>query len=362
MADAGCRLLHDMTPLALMFFLRVLARLPVFFRLLRDASRYFRDHRVDAVVLIDYPGFNWCVARRAKRLGIPVFYFGAPQIWAWAPWRVRKLRRRVDYTLCQLPFEPAWYGERNCQTCYVGHPFFDEAASDQLDLETLDSLDAPTPLLVLLPGSRRAEVVVNADCFLQAAQCVKNRHPLIRIAAACYADEHAAIVRSHADRLGVQVDVRVGRTRELIRMAYACIACSGSVSLQLLAERRPTVIYFQITRLQWLIKQCLMRVKYITLVNLLSTDDFRRRDWRTYDPDAKGAEPVPMPEYLTTQPCPEKLAAHVLRWIEDRRARADTFDALDTVARRVAHPGATRRAADFILRTLDATSSLPKAA
>jgi lipid-A-disaccharide synthase len=148
----------------------------------------------------------------------------------------------------------------------------------------------------------------------------------------------------------------------LIRAAFACIACSGSVSLQLLAERKPTVVYFQLTRLQWCIKQLLMRVKYITLVNLLATEEIRRWDWRTFDPDATDAERVPMPEYLTTAPCPAKLAAHVLRWIDDPKSRADVVDALDAVARRVVHPGATRRATDFILRMLEAESSNRKAA
>jgi lipid-A-disaccharide synthase len=191
---------------------------------------------------------------------------------------------------------------------------------------------------------------------------VRDRHPSLRIAVACYNDEHAAMVRQQADRLGMDVDVRAGQTRELIRSAFACIACSGSVSLQLLAERKPTVVYFQITRLQWIIKQLLMRVKYITLVNLLSTNDIRRRDFGTYDPDAGDAERVPMPEYLTTAPCPDKLAAHVLRWIDDPNSRTEVVDALDSIARRVAHPGATRRAVDFILRMLDTEFSVRKAA
>ncbi len=353
MAAAGCQLLHDMSPLALMFLLRVIQRLPTFFRLLRQATEYFRDHRVDAVVLIDYPGFNWCIARRAKRYGIPVFYYGAPQVWAWGAWRVRKLRRLVDYVLCQLPFEPAWYAERNCAACYVGHPFFEQDASEPMDHDFAATLGANSPSLLLLPGSRRAEVEANAECFLKASEIIRARHPSMTVAVACFNDEQAALVKEQARQMQSNATIYVDKTRELIQAAFACIACSGSVSLQLLLARKPTVIYFHITRPIWVAKQLLMRVKYITLVNLFWTPDIRRRTWSTFDPDAPGAEGVPMPEYLSTSPCPAKIAAHVVRWIEDPAARWATVAALDKVARQVAVPGATQRAAEFIFRMLE---------
>lgn len=362
MAAAECQLLHDMSPLALMFFWRVLLRLPTFFRLLRQAKQYFRNNQVDAVILIDYPGFNWCIARRAKRYGIPVFYYGAPQVWAWAPWRVRKLRRLVDYVLCQLPFEPAWYAERNCAACYVGHPFFDDAAEDPLDRNFLGQFDPDERLLVLLPGSRRAEVEANAECFLRASQLIQARHPDVAVAIACYSPEQAAMVRQHAEQLSANAKIFSGKTRELIHAANVCIACSGSVSLQLLAERKPSVIYFQITRFQWIIKQLLMRVKFITLVNLLWTTDIQRNSWFTFDPDALAAEPVPMPEYLTTTPCPEKLAARVNLWLEDFKARGATIAVLDKLAKQYAIPGATQKAANLICRVLESETRRTQAA
>src|SRR5262245_16596518 len=206
MARAGCHLLRDMMPLALMAFLRVYVRLPTFLRLLRQTASYFREHRVDAVILIDYPGFNWCVARRAKRCGIPVFYYGAPQIWAWAPWRVHKLRRLVDCVLCQLPFEPAWYSQRHCATSFVGHPFFDEL-DEPLDQDFLNQIDPNVQWLVLLPGSRWAEVKSNAECFLRAAEMLRAKHPQLSVAVACYSGEHAAWIRDLAQRLSIRVTI-----------------------------------------------------------------------------------------------------------------------------------------------------------
>ena len=125
MAEAGCHLHEDLTRLAVMWFVRVLINLHKFAALVSRADRYFRHQRPDAVVLIDYPGFNWWIARRAKVHGIPVFYYGTPQLWAWAGWRVKKMRRYVDHVLCKLPFEVDWYRQRACNATYVGHPYFD---------------------------------------------------------------------------------------------------------------------------------------------------------------------------------------------------------------------------------------------
>src|SRR6476646_9664202 len=103
MAAAGCDLHEDLTKLAVMWLLHALLNIHKFWNLASRADRYFRHHRPDAVVLIDYPGFNWWIARRAKAHGIPVFYYGVPQLWAWAGWRIKKMRRFVDHVLSKLP-------------------------------------------------------------------------------------------------------------------------------------------------------------------------------------------------------------------------------------------------------------------
>ena len=100
MAAAGCELHADLTALAVMWFLRVLLNIHKFLNLASRADRFFRHHKPDAVVLIDYPGFNWWIARRAKAHKIPVFYYCPPQIWSWGSWRIKKMRRYVDHILC----------------------------------------------------------------------------------------------------------------------------------------------------------------------------------------------------------------------------------------------------------------------
>jgi lipid-A-disaccharide synthase len=113
MQAAGCRLVYPLCQHAIMGVTRVVAEATTFVKLIGQAGRCFRERRPDAVVLIDYPGFNWWIARKAHAQGIPVFYFVPPQLWAWAGWRVNKMRRYVDHVLCSLPFEEAWYRERS---------------------------------------------------------------------------------------------------------------------------------------------------------------------------------------------------------------------------------------------------------
>ena len=108
MREAGCELQFELTTLAVMGLLKVLPLIHKFWSIYRDVGRYLDREHVDAVVLIDFPGFNWWVAKSAKARGIPVYYYGAPQMWAWAPWRIKKMKRLVDVALCKLPFETKW--------------------------------------------------------------------------------------------------------------------------------------------------------------------------------------------------------------------------------------------------------------
>lgn len=354
MEAAGCRLLADLTQLAVMGILPALAKLPQFWRLLWQADRCFREERPDAVVMIDFPGFNWWIAWRAKKHGIPVFYYGVPQMWAWGGWRVRKLRRLVDHVLCKLPFEARWFAERGCHANYVGHPYFDEMEQQQLDQGFLAEYGArPGPLVTILPGSRTQELANNLHWFLRAAEIIQQRVPDVRFAIAAYRDDHAETARAAVAQTGLQVNVFSGRTPELIHLAACTMACSGSVSLELLYHRKPTVILYYVPRLAlWIVRHCLMKVKYITLVNLLADPEPFASRPRPFDPHAPGAGRVPFPEYLTSEDKSEQIAAHVVKWLTDEKARQRRVEELTSLKLRFAQSGASDRAADYILKQL----------
>ncbi len=361
MAAAGCRLHADLTALAVMWFARAIWNLPTFWGLVSRADRYFRHHRPDAVVLIDYPGFNWWIARRAKVHGIPVYYYMPPQIWAWAQWRVKKMRRLADHVLCNLPFEEAWLRRHGCHATLVGHPFFDAVGRRPLDERFLaDQRGRPGPLVLILPGSRTQEVSHNLPWFLKAAARVRQAVPAARFAVGAFREDQAEMVRralakqAEGPRAGgegdgipvassgfpfvpADVDVYVGKTPELMHLADCCMACSGSVSLELLYHATPTVILYWISRSAYFVQGFFRKAKYITLVNLLAGEDEGREVF---------------PEYLTCQDRSAEIAGHVIRWLTDAAERQARVAELERLKEKVARSGASARAAEYILKGL----------
>ncbi|MDR2117830.1 MAG: lipid-A-disaccharide synthase [Planctomycetaceae bacterium] len=275
MRQAGCQLLFEMTTLAFMGIIQVIANYFLFRNILNDAKKYFRKHHIDAVILVDYPGFNWHVARAAKENGIPVFYFMPPQLWSWASWRVRKMKKWVDWILCPLPFEERWFKQHGCQTAYIGHPFFEEIRnkiSDPIFLEKFYAQYGNAPILTLLPGSRNKEVIMNLDDMLLTVEYVRSVVPKIRPVFSPVNTSHAEYIQKRMNELEISIPIFVGHTPELIRAADCCLAVSGSVSLELLACNKPTVIYYRVGMLPFLIQRFFRRTRYITLVNLLGID------------------------------------------------------------------------------------------
>jgi lipid-A-disaccharide synthase len=334
MEAAGCRLLYPLCRLAVMWFLRVLANAHVFLGLLSRADRYFRHHRPDAVILIDYPGFNWWLARRAHFHGIPVFYFVPPQLWAWAGWRVEKMRRWVNHVLCSLPFEKGWYEERGVRAHYVGHPYFDELPAQRLDAAfTAGQRARPGPVVGLLPGSRTQEVQRNLPTLLRAAHLIHQARPDARFLVACFKEPHRQAVAAALRGSGLPAEAHVGRTPEIIALAHSCVAVSGSVGLELLYRRTPAVVVYRIGRLDLKVGRFFMTSPYLSLVNLLADRGL-------------------FPEYLTDRCEAENVAGHVLRWLKDPAAHAEVRGHLDRLCRQVAEPGACERTAAFVLDVL----------
>lgn len=333
MEKAGCRLLVDLTKMAIMWFLQAVTNYFKFRGYLERAKQYFMTEPVDAVILVDYPGFNWHVAKAAKERGIPVFYFMPPQVWSWAQWRVKKMRRLIDGILCPLPFEMRWFEEHGCPCSYIGHPFFEEIRckkSDPAFLESFYENYGDGPVLTILPGSRNQEVKKNLDEMVLAVEYVRSVCPNIRPVVAAFNTTHAEYIQERLNDLELTIPIFVGRTTELIRAAECCIAVSGSVSLELLACNKPTVVYYRVGSIPLFIQRFFRRTRYITLVNLLAAD-------RDYDPQTgetpvfyeKSLRVIPaepsledrdrmlFPEFLTDRDRSKDAAAYLIHWLSD---------------------------------------------
>ncbi len=334
MEAAGCRLLYPLCRLAVIGFTRPFTNAVTFLRLLRQADAFFREQRPDAVVLIDYPGFHWWLARRAKAHGIPVFYFVPPQLWAWAGWRVEKVRRFVDHVLCSLPFEEPWYRARGVAAHYLGHPYFDELPQQQLNAAFVEEQqERPGTVIGLLPGSRNQELEQNLTTLLGSARIIHVAHPETRFLVACYKPEHQRQVEERLSGLGLPIEAHAGRTAEIIHLARATVAVSGSVGLELLYRGKPSVVVYRTHALPLWASRFLRKCRYISLVNLLADREL-------------------FPEFLTHRDEAEAVAARVLHWLNDEKAYRDVCGELAALKARVAEPGACWRAAGYILNAL----------
>jgi lipid-A-disaccharide synthase len=342
MAAAGCRLLYPLSNLAVMGLAPVFAHATVFLDLLSRTDRLFRHDRPDGVVLIDFPGFNWWVARRAHFHRIPVFYFVPPQLWAWAGWRVQKMRRWVDLALCSLPFEEAWYRERGVSARYVGHPFFDELPNQKLDPAFLASQQSSgQQIIALLPGSRTSEVRRNLSTLIRTAAHVHAQSPNARFLFACFKQIHKEYVAERLRGRNLPIEVHAGRTAEIIDLAHSCVAVSGSVSLELLYRQKPTVVLYRVHGTEKRLAGWFQKCPYISLVNLLAGKEI-------------------FPEFLSVA-CPaEAIGQVILGWLQSDAAYSDCRAELAALKTRVAQPGACSKAASAILEAIDRKSSTPQ--
>ncbi len=337
MAAAGATIDYDLTQLAVVGIVEVLPKLREFFKVADLAEDILRQTRPRAVVLVDFPGFNWHIAKRAHRLDIPVIYYLPPQLWAWGAWRLRKLKRTVDHVLCNLPFEPQWYAARNMQVEYVGHPFFDEVADKQLDAQFMNQWSQHDGVQVaVLPGSRGREVERIWPMQLAAIRELAARYPQTRFLVAAYRDHQcqSCLQRmTEADRK-LNIQFFVGKTSEIIEIADCALMKSGSVSLEMMARGKPAVVTYHASRSLYAMGRLLTNLNSMTLPNMIAGE-------------------VVMPEFLavgSTAKATQQVIAAMDKLIGDRDARDHQAQKLRALSARYAQAGASKKAAEAILR------------
>ncbi|MCG8651564.1 MAG: lipid-A-disaccharide synthase [Pirellulales bacterium] len=338
MQAAGCQLDRDLTSHAVVGILEVLPKLRQFFHFADQAEEIFRQGSVDAVVLVDFPGFNWHIARRAKKYNLPVYYYCPPQLWAWGGWRIRKMRRSVDHVLAVLPIEAEYFSQAGIPTTLVGHPFFDAVESAGLDQQLLsrfaDAGQQGDPLVAVLPGSRNHEVQRNWPLMVESIRRLHKRHPRARFLVAAYRDRQCIWCRDQLTAADAKLPIEffVDRTSEVIEAAHCAMMVSGSVSLELMARRTPAAVVYRVGRLLHWYAKLMVRIDSITLPNLIAGR-------RIFPEMVSVGRAEPAVEFLT-----QSLDA----LLGDQFYYRQTWAQLDQLAQRYAGAGASQRAAEWI--------------
>ncbi len=269
MAAAGCELIVDFVGEARMLAAAAM-KAPYYWRQLRRIRRELDALRPDVCVPVDSPALNWHVAKAARKAGCPVAYYVAPQVWAWAPWRVKKLARRTTRVACILPFEEDYLRQRGVHAAFVGHPLLD-ALPDRPEPPPLPPADGAL-CVAMLPGSRPAEITAHADAMRRVAEDIRARWPGTRAIFTAVDDEAAErIRRTWGDTGGDGVELVTGRTSDVLAKADFAVVASGTATLQVAHFGVPMVVVYRASRLLYhTLGRLLLRTKHLSLVNILA--------------------------------------------------------------------------------------------
>ena len=321
LAAAGARIAEPAERLGSRGLVEVFRDLPAHVAALRRVRTAIGARRYDLVILVDYPGFHLRVARAAHGAGIPVLYYIAPQLWAWGAWRTRAVRRSVSRMAVILPFEEAFFRGAGVPAAFVGHPLLDRARPSRLEARRALGLDARTPVLALLPGSRPHDVERHWAVFRATARRVLDELPGGHVLLAC--------VDGQAYPGADDVVAASGPSSLVLAAADVALCKSGTVTLEAALAGTPLVVAYRHHPVTHAVAKRAVRVAHVGLVNLV-------------------AERPVAPEFLQRGASPERLVRALLP-LFDREGRAATQqrEGLARVCARLGTPGAARRVAAF---------------
>lgn len=328
MERSGVRVEYPMQLISLVGIVEVLGGLPRIIGLLGKLKKRLMQLRPRAIVLLDCPDFNFRLIRIARKLGIPVYYYISPQVWAWRSYRANFLRDNVQRVMCILPFEQDFYKRYHMDADYVGHPLL-----DQIPLQELDAMQPDPQRIGLLPGSRSKEISTLLPEFAAACMELKKAHPGLTFTLMKAPGVEESYLRRFLPE-GFEPDFAEPDQRyHAMRSCRFLLAASGTVTLEAALLKVPTIVAYKLSPLSFWIGQKVVNVEYCSLPNLIAGREL-------------------FPELLQEDADARVLLERAREWMDD--AELDSVrDGLKELRHMVGEPGAPKRAAAIILNDLN---------
>jgi lipid-A-disaccharide synthase len=344
MREAGVDVLFDIRELAVVGAVEALHSVRALWTIYRMLLAQVEHEPVDAVLLIDFPGFNLKLAKAMTQRGLPVLYYIAPQIWAWRPGRIDKIRRRVRKLFVILPFEASLYRQAGIDAEFVGHPLLDVVRPPLAKAEFCGrcGLDPEAPIVGLLPGSRRSELRYLLRPMLAAAALIRSQLARTQFILPLAETLASADVQSALDAAPIPVRLVQRQTYEVMQVADVLLVASGTATLEAALLGTPMVIVYKGHLFSYLLARLLVRVRCIGLPNIIAGRPIvpelhqyavtaqrlaaQALEWLTH-PDRAAAirtELAKIRHQLGTPGVPERVAKGVLQYLETRAAQAGT--------------------------------------
>ena len=329
---AGGRLIADYHGLSVTGLTEALSVVPRSLATLRRLVRAARAEKPQALVVIDYPDFNFRLMWRIKKMGIPVVYYVSPQIWAWRAGRIRAMKRSVDRVLPIFPFESAIYEKEKMDVRFVGHPLVDLARPTQSREAFLRkwNLDPAKPVLALLPGSRRNELTQLAPIIAQAIPLIAARVPGVQFVVARAPQLEDGLFDVFGLPGSIPLRIVDTQTDDVLNACDAVVTASGTATVQSALHTRPMVVIYKLSPITYRLGKRMGLVEMYAMVNLIA-----------------GRRVVV--ELIQDDCTPAAVAAEAVKLLTDRDYHATMTRALDDVKDRLGGPGASDRAADAVL-------------
>jgi len=333
MEAAGARMLANTVEFGVIGFVPLFASVSRYLDLLSRADRFIAAWRPDVAVTIDCPGFHFLLASRLRARRVPVLWYIPPQLWAWAPWRVRKLRRRFTHVACVLPIEETFFGEHGVPATFVGHPVVDHLRGLDLDEDFIGSLRTRRDdrVVALMPGSRRQEVAPILRRQLTVARALAARDPHCSFVMALASEEHRAWAAPETAASGLAIRTVVGKTHEVESAADLALTKSGTTTLELVYYGTPMAVFYNVSWAEWnFAGRWLVKTPYLGLPNAMA-----------------GRRIVP--EYMWNKPPTATEIDEVVSLLADERRRRQMQADLADVRRQIDVAGAADKAAGLVL-------------
>lgn len=335
MKKQGATLVKHYRDLAFMGFVEVLLHLRTILRNLRFCKRDIMRFKPDAIILIDYPGFNMKIAKFAHKHGIKVYYYISPQVWAWKKRRVHTIKEVVDKMLVILPFEKDFYDEYRVDAHFVGHPLLDELSKvryiNKNNFVRQNKLNSKKEIIALLPGSRKQEVGRMLDVMLK----VVDKFPEYQFVIGCAPSLPEEYYKSLIGNENVQLVFN--KTYQLLQVASAALVTSGTATLETALFYVPEVVCYKGNKISYLIAKNLIKVKYISLVNLIMD------------------KPV-VKELIQNDLTPENIEAELKLLLTNHKVQRQLLDDYEDLRYKLGNAGASNNAATVIFDDLNKKS------
>jgi lipid-A-disaccharide synthase len=263
MQQAGATIVKHYRELAFMGFIEVLMNIRTIFKNIRFCKEDILQYKPDAIILVDYPGFNLRIADWAKQQGIKTIFYISPQVWAWKANRVKKMKQTIDKMIVILPFEKHYFKEKwNWDVEYVGHPLVQVVENEKCKVKTEDL--SSKPIIALLPGSRKQEILKKLPVMLEVAPHFPDHQFIIAKAPSIEDALYNELIRSYPNVSWVS-----NRTYELLSQSTAALVTSGTATLETALFEVPEIVCYKGSNISYQIAKRVIKVKYISLVNLI---------------------------------------------------------------------------------------------